>query len=338
MKKRSRVLQILVMVICILGWNASMKVMAQSFSVRTLKFTTMYVEGQELYETVRFFTDQIEKRTQGRIKFQAFLGSSLVPTNQFVASVNKGILDVAFAVPTYEGGLWPITNLGTIFGAPNVTYEKWRTIHDQVRDIMNKNIAIDVVILGMPHVVSYHLNSRKPVTGKIADFKGLLVRSAGTSFDASMKALGSAPVTIAAPETYMALQRGTIDAAMNSLARYVESKVFEAAPYILIIPRGPFTFGQYFIINKTVWNSLATDIQKVLVEVGTEVVGFTNDRSSGSDKKVISETLPKLGIKPVTMPEEENRLLLQKLATVWDPEIAKLGKPAEEIAKILGIK
>jgi len=338
MSKRVRFAWMLVVAVCILGLNVANEAAAKDPVARTLKFTTLYSEGQELYETVKFFTNEIEKRTQGGIKFRIFPGSSLVSTNQFVSAVNKGVLDVAFAVPVYEQGLWPLTGILNTLGAPYVNYEKWKNVHDQVRDITNKNIDLNVVILGMPHVLTYALYSSKPLTGKVADFKGMLLRGTGGSFDASMKALGGAPVMIPAPETYMALQKGTIDGAATIYSRYVEGKMYEVTPYFMVIPKGMTMCSQHFIINKGVWTSLTPDIQKVLLEVGTEVVGFTNDRSAASDKKILAEILPKLGIKPVIMSEEENKLLLQKLTTVWDPEISKLGKPAEEIARIIGVK
>ena len=338
MRKKTRFLWVFLVVLCILGWDLSKQAIAVDPAVRTLKFTTLYIEGQELYETVRFFTNEVEKRTQGKIKFRIFAGSSLVPTNQFTTSVAKGVVDSAFAVPGYEQGLWPITGITYTLGAPKITYEKWRTVHDQVRDILNKNLDLNVVILSMPHVCNYSLYSRKPLTGKVEDFKGMLLKGAGGSFDASIKGLGGVPVTIPAPETYMALQKGTIDGAITIYSRYVEGKMHEVTPYFMVIPKGMTVCLQYFIINKGVWNSLTPNIQKVLLEVGTEVMAFTNDRSEASDKKIVAEILPKLGIKPVIMSEEENKILLQKLATVFDSEVSKLGKPGEEIAKIVGVK
>ncbi|RLB04914.1 MAG: hypothetical protein DRG83_03765 [Deltaproteobacteria bacterium] len=333
------VLVLLFTVMCVLaGWSNPEGAAAKDPAVRILKFQTLYSEGKHMYESVKFFTSEIEKRTQGRIRFQIFPGSSLVPTKQMLSSVHKGILDSAFVPAAYEQGLWPITGITMTFGAPNITYEKWRTIHDQVRDIMNKNIDINVVIVGMPHVVTYLYHSKKPLSGKIDDFKNALVRSAGGAYDASFKALGCAPVRIPAPEAYMALQKGTIDSAWSGYGRFVESKLYEVTPYVMIIPKGMVISAQHFIVNKHVWNSLPADIQRIFLEVGTEVVGVTNDRCAALDKKVVTETLPKLGITPIIMDKAENEVLLKKLAVVWPPLVAKLGKPAEEIAEILGVK
>ena len=329
---------LVVAVVFAFSWGVSREAAAQGSSVRTLKFTTLYTSAREMFATPQYFVTEIEKRTQGRIKFQIFPGSSLVPTNQFVSSVDKGVLDVAFAVPSYEGGLWPITDMGTVFGAPNVTYEKWRTVHDQVLDIMNKNINLNVVILSMPHVVVYHLCSRKPLTGKASDFKGLLVRGTGTSFDASIRALSGSPVAIPSPESYMALQRGTVDASMVTFDLYFSPKLYEPAPYFMMIPTGCATFGQYFIINKGVWNSLPDDIQKIFIRVGKDVVAFSNDHCAATDQRILNSEFPKHGIKPVIMSEAENRLLLEKLKPAWNEYVTKLGKPAEEIARIIGVR
>jgi len=320
------------------GWSIPQEAAAKEPKVRNLTLATLYSEGKELYQTVLFFANEIEKRTHGRIKFKIFPGSSLVPIKQALSAVHKGVADSAFVPAAYEQGLWPITAMTMTFGAPDITYERWRTIHDEVRDIMNKNIDLDVMIAGMPHVLHYLYFSRKSLIGTMAGFERSLVRSAGGAYDASFKALGCAPVKIPAPEAYMALQKGTIDSGFTIYSRYVEGKLYEVAPHVVIIPKGMIISGQHFIVNKGVLNGLPADIQRVFLEVGTEVVAFTNDRSAASDKKILAETLPKLGITPIIMSEAENKVLLQKLAGVWDPVITKLGKPAEEIAKIIGVR
>jgi TRAP-type C4-dicarboxylate transport system substrate-binding protein len=136
----------------------------------------------------------------------------------------------------------------------------------------------------------------------------------------------------------MALQKGTIDSGWNIYSRYVEGKLYEVAPNVMVIPKGMVISGQHFVINKSVWESLQPDVQKVLMQVGSEVVTFTNRRSAQSDEEILNETLPKLNIKPIVMGEAENGLLLKRLGKVWDPLIAKLGKPAEEIAVIIGVR
>lgn len=306
--------------------------------VRTLKLTTLYSEGKELYESVLFFANQVEKRTGGKIKFKIFPGNSLVSESQALTAVHTGVADSAFVPAAYEQSLWPLTGMTMTFGAPNITYEKWSSIHDQVREIINRNLNINVVILGMPHVLNYLYYSKKPLKGKLSDFEGSLVRSAGGAYDPSFQALGCAPVKMGASEVYMGLQKGTIDSGWNIYSRYTEGKLNEVAPHVMVIPKGMVISGQHFVINKKVWETIQPEFQKVLLQVGTEVVTFTNQRSAKSDEQVVNVILPKLNIKPVVMDEAENKLLIKKLEKVWDPVIAKLGKPAEEIAKIIGVR
>jgi TRAP-type C4-dicarboxylate transport system substrate-binding protein len=322
----------------LIGTTAFNNALAQTKNSRTLKLATLYSEGKELFETVKFFTTEIEKRTGGQISFKIFPGNSLVPANQALSGVHTGVVDTAFVPAAYEQSLWPLTGLTMTFGAPNITYEKWRTIHDPIRTILNENMNIDVVILGMPHVLTYFYYSKKPVTGKLSDFDRSLVRSAGGAYDASFEALGCAPVKIPASEVYMALQKGTIDSGWNIYSRYVEAKLYEVAPYIVVVPKGMVISGQHFVINKGVWNSLTPEIKDVFMKVGTDVVIFTNDRSAQSDKNILDNVLPKLKITPVIMDEAENKTLIKKLDKVWDPTIGKYGKPGEEIAKLLGVR
>jgi len=326
------------LMVAFVGLTTTTNAAAKDEAVQTLKLATLYSEGKELFETVKFFADEVEKRTQGRVKFKIFPGNSLVPAKQALSAVHRGVVDAAFVPAAYEQQLWPITAMTMTFGAPNLTYENWRKIHDPIRGIMNQNLNINVVILGMPHVLNYFYYAKKPLTGTLKDFDKALVRSAGGAYDASFKALGCAPVKIPASEVYMALQKGTIDSGWNIYSRYVEGKLYEVAPNVVVVPKGMVISGQHFVINKKIWEKLPADIQKILLQVGTDVVAFTNDRSAASDKKVLEEILPKLGIKPIIMSEEENRLVIDRLMPVWGPVEKRLGKPGEQIAEILGVK
>ena len=243
---------------------------------RTLKLSTLYSEGKELYQTVLFFANEVEKRTGGKIKFKIFPGNSLVSENQTLTAVHNGVVDSAFVPAAYEQSLWPLTGMTMTFGAPNISYEKWSSIHDQVREIINKNMDINVVIVGMPHVLTYFYYSKKPIKGKLSDFDKSLVRSAGGAYDASFEALGCAPVKIGASEVYMAMQKGTIDSGWNIYSRYIEGKLYEVAPNVMIVPKGMVISGQHFVINRTVWESVGPEVQKILLQVGSEVVTFTN--------------------------------------------------------------
>ena len=336
--KRFTVCIFLALIVAFAGLNTAKEAAAEDKAVRTLKLATLYSEGKELFKTVQFFANEVEKRTQGRITFRIFPGNSLVPSKQALSGVHRGVVDAAFVPAAYEQQLWPITGIAMTFGAPNLTYENWRKIHNPIRDIMNQSLNINVVILGMPHVLNYFFYAKKSLTGTLKDFDRALVRSAGGAYDPSFKALGCAPVKIPAPEVYMALQKGTIDSGWNIYSRYVEGKLYEVVQNVVVIPKGMVISGQHFVINKRIWESLPADIQKILLEVGTDVVAFTNDRSAASDKKILEEILPKRGIKPIIMSEEENKRLIDRLMPVWGPVKKKLGKPGEEIAEILGVK
>ena len=95
---------------------------------------------------------------------------------------------------------------------------------------------------------------------------------------------------------------------MYKRQRYISGKLYEIAPNVMIIPKGLKMCAQFFIVNKSVWNSFPESVQKVFFEVGTDVVSFANDRNEALDKKIVEEIMPKLGIKIVVMSEEENKI------------------------------
>ena len=62
----------------------------------------------------RQFASDVEKRTNGALKFEVYPNSSLMKVNTQFASLRRGALDLSLVPISYSGGEVPETNIGLL--------------------------------------------------------------------------------------------------------------------------------------------------------------------------------------------------------------------------------
>jgi TRAP-type transport system periplasmic protein len=83
-----------------------------------------------------------------------------------------------------------------------------------------------------------------------ADFKGQIIRTSGHPVVVDgLKGMGASTVKIPLNEVYSALQQGTITGVYTTFDAYVNEKMYEVAPKVMIIP----SYGAYFWVANKAW-------------------------------------------------------------------------------------
>src|SRR5699024_4443392 len=88
-----------------------------------------------------------------------------------------------------------------------------------------------VPLIPMLAAGGYSTMCSKPMTS-LEDWKGKQLRVGSAAAGKQVTDLGATPVSLSFPETYEALQRGTVDCDLGQLAPNVEAGTFEVAPNI----------------------------------------------------------------------------------------------------------
>src|SRR6476619_5716037 len=99
-------------------WNLSG---AWAQSATTLKISHQFpggtlTEGDFRDRLARMFSQEVEKRSKGSLKFEIYPGSSLMKTNAQISSLRKGALDLSLVPLAYAGGEMPEVNIGLMPG------------------------------------------------------------------------------------------------------------------------------------------------------------------------------------------------------------------------------
>lgn len=238
---------------------------------RTLRLADTLPAASSLSQNVAAWAKAIEERSDGRLKIEYYPGSQIVGAKDSLDGVLGGVVDIAYTAPLREEARMPLSGVPALPGLPGgavaLTEAYWELTQGTLREVELEPLG--VVPLFAVITPQYEVMTvARPVQG-IDDMKGLKIRSAGGVQEETVEALGAVPVSIAAPETYMALQRGTADGALFSYYSVPIYKLDEVVGYATTNA----TLGAYpvlYSISKSVWDSLEPDLQQVLLETARE--------------------------------------------------------------------
>lgn len=278
-----------------------------------LRFSTGLHTGHYFCnELVPFFIEEVEKRTDGRVKVEFYPAGELLSFTEGIDAVVSGQLDIGLTSIGHWGGYGPIFTFSDYFLLINDNdhwHQSLETIGPIMEKIFNKQ---NVQPLFYPAYGGNGIASKKPIN-ELADIKGLKIRAPVPGALKSIETLGVAPAQVSIDEVYDALDKGSLDGIVTSWNLINNQGFHETTDYYI----GPVWYTAWVtFINNNKWNSLPEDIQKTILDVSKE----TQERSLEMSKRFDEEDLEKL----------ENRGKLKFLTTEEQQTWKKLLKPAYE--------
>jgi len=285
---------------------------AEKVEAIDLSYSIFFPPSHIQCKTAMAWAEEIEKRTQGRVKITVYAGGTLTKAPQCYEGVVNGISDLGMSCFAYTRGRFPLLEgLDLPLGYPN--------------GMTATRIATEMVLKHQPkevadtHVLYIHahgpgiLATKKPVRS-LDDVSGLKVRATGLS-SKIVESLGGAPVGMSQPETYEALQKGVVEATFCPIETLKGWKQGEVIEYITDTSVIGYTTAMFVTMNLEAWNKLPEDLQKVFTDVSGEWVdmhGKAWDQADAEGKQFVEglgrEIIPlsdaeqlrwKEGVKPI---------------------------------------
>lgn len=256
-------------------------------------------------QLVHKFAAEVEKRTNGALKFEIYPGASLYkPAQQFDAMAN-GALDMSVYSTPYEAGKLPALNI-TLMPALIKSYEQaYHWENAPIGKWLEKYLEDHGVMIVTWIWTSGGVVSRdKPILVP-ADIKGLKVRGAGKMIELMLQAGGGALTSFPSNESYNAMQAGIVDAMWTSSASLMSFRLQEVGKYVTTAQH--FTFWHMLVplmMSKITYDKLTPEQQKIVMEVGHSLQQYALDSCKADDSKV-AEVYTKAGDKVLTMDEQQ---------------------------------
>ncbi|MCT1658338.1 C4-dicarboxylate ABC transporter substrate-binding protein, partial [Brevibacterium luteolum] len=150
-----------------------------------------------------------------------------------------GRVDVAYTLPGYFPDEFPVIDaIGTAmadqpaspFAGELVTNAVGSDIAWQIPEAIEEYESKGLVPLTPFAASGGYYNVCAEPTSSADDWKGRQIRIASQAQAAQVTKLGGSPVSLPYPETYEALQRGTVDCTLGQLVPSAESGIFDVAP------------------------------------------------------------------------------------------------------------
>ncbi len=229
-----------------------------------LTFSTMFPQVHLQAGLNKYFCDEIERRTNGRVKITLYPGGSLTSAPKCFAGVEKGLSDIGMSCPLYVGGRFPVSE---IFEMPSEITSGWVTAKVYM-DLFNK---FELEEYESVHVLYLHgpgrnvLSTRTTPIRELEDMEGLVLRASGGAAKV-IDAWGATPRAMPMGEAYESLSKGVVEGQFAVPETLKGWKHADVVKYVTVPPLSTSSC-QFVAMNKRKWDSLPPDIQKIFNEV-----------------------------------------------------------------------
>src|SRR5262245_38990753 len=220
------------------------------------------------FEQWTWLAAELDKRTSGQVKVDVVSLPELGLTGfELVRVTRAGLVDVGDVILSYVAGDVPALE-GVDLPGLFPDFETSVKAHVAFMPALKKHEdKLGGIVLGAYLWPSQYVFSRKPIKGP-ADLKGLKVRVYGTAQTEFARALGMEAVSIAFAETYTALERGTVDAAITGTYPGFSLKFYEVSKYLVDVNHGPV--AGTLVVSKRTWDRLTPELRTTLTKLGEE--------------------------------------------------------------------
>ena len=291
------------------------------------------------------FAQRVLERTNGQveIKFTSFPKLGLAGPDT-LPLLEEGIIAIA---EVYSGNVareLPILEIPNLWGLYPDEEAQLRVV-----ELIREEIALSVeersggVVLGQDFYPSGFIFSKTPLETP-ADFNGKKIRTFSKAQSDLVGAMGAEPQFVDFAETYTALERGILDAAVTVPTAAFGQKWYEVADYMV----GPIpSLDQTWItINGKIWNDIPSDLQAILREEAARHEKLTRELALGVwFKDGVTQNLD-AGMKWLELSPQIKRLMRQAAINQVLPNwVQRAGGPGsfavqlfeQKVAPILGV-
>ena len=271
------------------------------------------------------WADEIEKRTDGRVKIRIFSGGILTKADQCYSGVVDGISDLGMSCFAYTRGRFPLIEGLDLPVGYRDGLSATRVANAIVKRYNPKELSDTHVLYVHAHGPGV-LASRQPIHS-IADLPGNTIRATGLSAKI-VEALGGNAIGMAQSDTYEALQKGVVNATFCPVETLKGWKQGEVIQYVTDTPAIGYTTTMFVTMNLERWNSLPEDVQKVFEDVSAEWIdkhGQAWNEADAAGRVMLEE----LGKETYVLPAEETE--------IWRTRISPLLNQFADKAEAKGL-
>lgn len=243
-----------------------------------LKVSHAYPTTTLHHQSLEWFSDELEKKSNGRLSLEIYPSGQLMPPGQEIQAIINGQIDMGIPISTVLGSIdpiWHLFELPYLFEFsnedPSLYYKHKRAFFDSQKggEVIKKNSeehGLKILSMSQEDFSQLFTVSKDNMITDLKSAEGLKIRvGGGTMLNDTIKALGANPTVVDATEVSTSVQQGVI----NGL---VSTPYYALSNYPIktwtSIPINNFTIA--VMMSQQKFESLPEDLQTILVETGKD--------------------------------------------------------------------
>ena len=282
------------------------------------KFAGFMPPADTMEITATWWGQEIEKRTNGQVHLDLYHGEALAKQLDMPDALLGGVCDLAICslsiAPKFPvSGVFDLPFLAPSQAAAMETF--YFMMHqDLLHELDNYK-----VLWFQPTDAAFILFRKGEIT-KVSDMTGMKIRGLPGMRTEIPVSLGATGVSMSAPETYSALERGIIDGTSTVAKFIIQNKYVEVAKYALYMPFD--TGGAAVCMNRKLWNSLPGDLKATIDELDEEARYRYSTLMETPDQSI--KEMKDAGFDVFTLDAEQSQIYYTKPLPLIDKWIATL--------------
>ena len=245
---------------------ASFGALAQDIKPRLIRFGYGLNEQSNQGRAARFFVEQVEKASGGKMKVRAIGAAALGPDVQMQQALVGGAQEMMVGSTATLVG---ITKEMALWDTPFL-FNNAKEADAVLDGPIGQKVMLKLQEKGLVGLAYWEngfrnlTNSKRPVT-KLEDLNGIKLRVMQNNvYLDSFKTLGANAVPLPFSELFSALETNTVDGQENPYNTILSSKFFEVQKYLSITNH---VYSPWIVlVSKKWWDQLSKDEQKVLAD------------------------------------------------------------------------
>ena len=277
------------------------------------------------------WADEVEKRTQGKVKIRTFPGGTLLGAKNMLEGVTAGTADIGNFAMSYQPGRFPVAEAVDLYHGFTSAKVASLVLLDLVDKYQPEEFE-KVKILTLFTCPPTNLMTKSPVKS-LQELKGMELRVAGTSAEI-LKLLGGTPVAMPQSETPEALQKGVVKGIVSSLEILQDFKFAAYTPNVTLVDLPVVSFA--VVMNKAKWEALPADVQQVMNDLVREQAEWTGAYVDAHVAEALAWSEKEYQLQQFRLPPtEQERIatLLAPLTNVYIRKVSAQGLDGEQIVQ-----
>lgn len=286
-------------------------------------------------EGTQWFMKEVEKRSGGKVKFVHFPAEQAAKARGLLDAAKSGVIDIAQVGNLYSPERLPLNSIVGLPGLGSSAEEGTKALNSLVKKgpMRDEFVNEGVVPLFAYELTPYQILLRSKSVSAPSDWRGLKIRTGGTTQALTVRAFGASGINLPGPEVYTAVERGTVDGVLFPIPSVPGYNLQEVVKYIST--NASFgNFGMTLVMNAGVHAKLPAEVRKVIDEVADEAAMNVAKAQDNSTADLLVAWKAK-GITLIEFTPAELKAFSEAMKPVAEDWVTRIGKQQPAARQVL---